>query len=718
MYPLQENIIIATLVTSSLKILLVFNIFWLLDTKDGFKWLLTFALACLISIIAGVNQLIFANIILLFCNYFNYEKSIYKLLAFILIAFAFYIKSFAAIISGIICFSFLAYYFLSKRNYKKTGFDILTIIGLVLLLWFIMYGTFSGFIKYVIGMVHLAIDNSSAASYYPHNNWWVLSIFLLTIFSLPFINKTKKSFFYGILVALSLFAAWKHGMAREEIYHVKGLLTYVLIVLSLFILFNKTKPFINLSLSIIAIMLLTINMQYSVGYFSSEYELFRVNNFIEFVSDFSELKSKAIKETEKNISSNKLPPPILDSINNATVDIYPWDYSIISANNLNWQPRVVIQSYASYTSWLDTRNAEHFKSKMAPDFIIWEKDKLSKDINGSDFNSIDNRYLLNDEPLTIVQIINNYKFYYSDNKFLILKKRANATKSNYSIIGKNSSHWSEWISVPESSNGLLRVKLTFKKSLLQRLKSFLYKDEQFWIYLKLQNGVIHKYRIVPKNAEDGIWINPYLFNSAKNYQVKQIMFKCSNQTIMSEKVTVEWENTEFEKEPNCLFNFFNVNDFTQDSIVLSSINTFEKLENPGWNKLSETQITDKAYQGSKSHILKANSFSSTFSYTLDSLEFEDLKIMADGWVKSPEYKYSNKISLVLSIDDKNGNVIWKGLSVDGQLIDKNQWNNIFNFIDYNHIKPNCTLKAYLWNKSDKDMYIDNFKVLIMNNKSP
>ena len=174
------------------------------------------------------------------------------------------------------------------------------------------------------------------------------------------------------------------------------------------------------------------------------------------------------------------------------------------------------------------------------------------------------------------------------------------------------------------------------------------------------------------------------------------------------------EKVEFEKEPDCLFNFFHVNDFTQDSTVLSSINTFEKLDITDWNKLTETQLSDTAYLGIKSYILKANSFSSAFAYALDSLSFENLKIMADCWVKSPGYKYTHKISLVLSIDDKNGNVVYKGIPVDGQLIDKNQWNNIYNFIDYKHNKPNCTLKAYFWNRGDKDMYIDNFRVLIMN----
>ena len=52
------------------------------------------------------------------------------------------------------------------------------------------------------------------------------------------------------------------------------------------------------------------------------------------------------------------------------------------------------------------------------------------------------------------------------------------------------------------------------------------------------------------------------------------------------------------------------------------------------------------------------------------------------------------------------------------LNDKNQWNNIYNSIDYKHVKPNCILKAYLWNKSDEDIYIDNFRLLIMNSQKP
>ena len=202
-----------------------------------------------------------------------------------LVAFAFYVQSYVAIMSGVICFSFLMFIVISTKKYKKTGIDILAIIGIILLFWLTMYGTFSGFINYVIGMVNLAGDNSSAASYYPYNNWWILSLFLLTVMAIPIINKSKRSLFYTVLIGLSMFAAWKHGMARQDISHVNGLWMYLLIVLVIFVLFLKENFLINLCLSTVAMVLFTNNTQYAVGSNPTEISFFRAHNFIEFVSN-------------------------------------------------------------------------------------------------------------------------------------------------------------------------------------------------------------------------------------------------------------------------------------------------------------------------------------------------------------------------------------------------------------------------------------------------
>tara|TARA_B110000285_G_C15125827_1_gene620188 strand:- start:427 stop:2268 length:1842 start_codon:yes stop_codon:yes gene_type:complete len=602
---------------------------------------------------------------------------------------------------------------ISTKKYKKTGIDILAIIGIILLFWLTMYGTFSGFINYVIGMVNLAGDNSSAASYYPYNNWWILSLFLLTVMAIPIINKSKRSLFYTLLIGLSMFAAWKHGMARQDISHVNGLWMYLLIVLVIFVLFLKENFLINLCLSTVAMVLFTNNTQYAVGSNPTEISFFRAHNFIEFVSDYSTLKSQSLTQSEKSTSKNKLSKGLRESIGNETVDVYPWDYSIIYANNLNWQPRVVIQSYAAYTPWLDKQNSNHFNSSNAPMFIIWEIDKISKDLNGGNFNSIDNRYLLNDEPQTMLEILKNYKYYSSEGKFLVLKKQ-DAVNYKTALIEKDNTRLNEWTKVPQYSNSIIRVKTIFERTIIQRLKSFFYKDEQYWVYLKMDNGLIYKHRIVLKSAKNGIWINPYLYDVNQKYEVKEIMFKASNGVILSDFIELEWEKIDFENDSEYVLNFFNKEAiWKEENVLFKSINSFELPEDLYWKKLKKNQLSAIGHESETSHIIPASGSSCFFTYELDSLVMDEIKVIADCWIKAPDYSYLDYISMNISILNDKGTLLWKANVCGSEIIDKTRWNNIISFSKYQNDVPNAILKISILNSSKTDLFVDDIRVFIL-----
>jgi hypothetical protein len=343
--------------------------------------------------------------------------------------------------------------------------------------------------------------------------------------------------------------------------------------------------------------------------------------------------------------------------------------------------------------------------------MIWELSNVSSDVNGGNFNSIDYRYLLNDEPNTIISLLKNYKYWQASDKFLILKKRNGPLSLKNEKSGHILSTWGKWIAVPETKNGLLRAKLKFNKSFREILKSFFYKDEQFWIYLKMGNGLIHKYRIVPNNAREGIWINPYIFNRKNIFEVKEIMFKASNQKILKKKLFVDFEFYESDN-PDYIRDFFNLRNIFYDSIILQSVNGLEKDSVSGWSQPNQQKSTENAFEGRNSNMVKPNGFSITFSQPLDSIPFGNLQIITDCWIKAPRYRESNKLSLVISINNENGIVLYKSTNIDDQLIDKNRWNNIINFINYNHQKEHYVLNIYVWNTSNKEILIDNFKVVI------
>ncbi len=716
-YPLSSNIIITAIITSVLKVLMLINLYRIINLPNSNRWLLAFILSYFISIITGFGILLIINIILFYLNYYNSKLLTDKLIPFFLSASAIYTKLNFGIVALIISFSFLFYFLIATGKYKIFFRDILIIFFFFAGIWLVMYHSLNGFTNYITGIINLTQDNSSSASFYPDNNWWFLAIFLLIIFIIPFLINTKSATYFGFIITLSFFAAWKYGMARMDVAHLTWFRDYILISLLIIITIENKKRLQNFILLLCAIFLFYINMLNISYYYNYSYEMFRINNFEEFVSNLKKIKDNSIEKIKKNIAVSVLPKFLTDSIKNKSVDTYPWDYSIISANNFNWQPRVVIQSYASYTSWLDRQNACHFNSKKAPAFVVVQFPEI-EGINGGNLNSIDFRYLLNDEPQTMIEILRNYHLYYSDNKYLIIEKDINPVNVKETITGKVHSRWGEWIAVPSVKNKLVRAKLKFNKNLPEKIKSFLYKDEQFWIYMKISGGIIHKYRIVPKNAEDGIWINPYICKTNGNCfgsTVDSVMFKCSNQSFLDQNINIYWNNIDFNNDTTFINKFFGLTKETDNKIVFSSENNPVKGNKLCWTHAPSVELTkDENSSPVFSEKVLKNSYSSTLSLPLDSIPKGDIKVNFDCWIKAKYYNKNKTLSIILSVENSSGNKIWKGRSVDDQLIDKDQWNNIYNFINYKNNQPGSILNAYIYNTSNEDIYIRDLKVVIQN----
>jgi len=493
MYPLQENFIIVLIVTTLLQFGIIFNLFTLTSFNNGKSWLLPLLISIILIKLSNFTLLILTNISLFYLLHYHHNNAFYKYGGLLLTAFAFYIKIQAAIISVTLTASFLIIDLIRHRKYLLTLKDITIQCLLIILIWFLMFNSFRGFFSYLCGIFNLAAENSAAVSLYPQNNWLYLIIFILTIVLIPFLQRNRMAYYFGFVFILSLFAAWKHGMAREDISHARNLFIYVFMLMSLFVLFYKEHQPINIIFIIIGLLAFYLNLKNLPSYNSTRIEFLGINNFSDFVTSYSSIKENANRKIKNNLVPNKLPQKILEDISANKVDIYPWDYSIIPANNLNWQPRPVLQSFLSYTSWLDNRNASHFNSDARPEFIIWDLDKITSDLNGGSNESIDNRYLLNDEPGTILQILRNYEHYFKNNSFLILKKRVDPIDYDINTLGPFSSQWDTWINIPEKNSDLLRAKIVIKNNFPGKIKSFFYKDEESWIYYKIASGEIFKY---------------------------------------------------------------------------------------------------------------------------------------------------------------------------------------------------------------------------------
>ncbi|MBK7029720.1 MAG: hypothetical protein IPH45_11115 [Bacteroidales bacterium] len=679
--------------------------------------------------------LILIGIVLIgYLNYFLSRNLTWLLLPILVTTAAIYIKAFVGIVCVMLSMAFILILILEiikeKRSFRHLLF--IPVIPLSIIAgWFFLYGDFNGFSRYFKGMLELAGDNSAAVAYYPANNWYYLSIAGLLSGFLAFLQiRQANAVKYVILVLPSLFAVWKYGMAREDYLHASMFFLYVAVTILIFLLLAKHHRIVISVMGGLILLLLYGNLQKSYYYEPIRGSFNGLRQLNQLVSGYQYFADTCNDASIENVQRNRLESACREKIGKATADIYPWDYSYISVNHLNWQPRPVLQSYACYTPWLDEQNASHFSSAKAPDYLIWELRKITHDIHNGTLESIDGRYLLNDQPETVLSILSRYQLACRQGgtfPALIFQKRESPLDLKKNTILTDTAAWNRWVDVPDVKEGILRLKASINRSLLGDLKSFLYKDEACYVYYLLSTDEIRIYRIVPKNAIQGIWVNPLILNAESNRSepiVKKIMFRCSEPGLMKELIPYEWENVQFvSKDSENRKNAISYSDvdimFGKVEQVDTSFSIFSSNDLESryiyWSENLNPE-TKHSFSGKTSCRLKSESYSFSYEISLDTL----LKISDDtSWIiRTDAWAYAeNDVdgSFVISIEGSKEPVIWKGIRLNDFLFQKGEWNYVTNFLTISRdllLSQPLRLKIYSWNQGNEEFLIDDFRIFI------
>jgi hypothetical protein len=724
--PIGNNLIIGLLIYHLIKLLFCVQLFKLhqIDNKDS--WLSPFLILLILSHILTIQLLITGTVGLALLLYFKTSKYYWPFIAIFLGAFSLYIKSYVGIVSILLVISSLAIIGVRDRKGKQALIQLTTLIFLVGFIWIIIYNNFSGFFNYFYGMGQLAFDNSSATALHPVNNWYYLSGAIILFCYLFLFNKDKNALLFIALFGASTFAAWKHGMGREDIDHIRGLFLYLVLFFSLFFIFISKRNFSTIVLSSFVLILFYANMKNAPLFDEYRIHVLRINGLTDFLFNYQEFSSYHQGITERNIESHRLSQQALGIIGERTVDVYPWDYAFIPANDLNWLPRPVLQSYVAYTPWLDLKNSGHFLSKNAPEYLIWEINKDASDINGGNMVSTDQRYLLDDEPKTILAILNNYTSVYQDEEIILLEKITNPILGKPLQTKSEDVEWNEWIDVPESEGGVLKAKIHSHKNLLGQLKSFLFKDEEYLIYYQLENGEILIYSWIPKNSPNGIWVDPFVKkwpSYEKEMDISRIQIVCSNKKLVKSKLWVDWEFVNVLQKEKFLFsNFLDVKIETNKDAVLNQSFSYncdfdQEKRSPLWQIKDANKYSQDFLSSPFCELLSSKSYSTTFEISTDSLlsysENESVDIYAGIWFKAHE---ENQARLVISVEQNGEAKIWESEFLKKHVIDPNEWNFAFmreNIINLNiPFDGDSKIKVYIWNNDENDILIDDFIVKI------
>lgn len=545
--PISNNLFFSIIVISVFKLIFISSFLYLglLVKKHAslvnrlFSLVIIFLTSALVDI---GSILVFLTAIFLLIER-ETSRKIYLIPAIFIASFAIFVKSSLGVLSILIVMSYSVIDYFQGKNIRRLFFINSAIFLSFVFIWLLIYHNLSGIGNYLYGILELSSGNSSAMTLNPANNWVDLSIFIFLFFYLPFNAKDKRAtFLYGIFL-LSLLASWKYAFGRTD--HIHYFYFFIIFFYSLLLVCMKYVKIMHLIILLVSLLSFSANMK-SIGInppnIIGDIKIYLANGvkiFNAIVLDYKNYEKELIRQSRDNLKQNALKKDVLQIIGDRPVDTYPWETTYVPANNLNWRPRPVFQSYVAYTPWLDRKNAEFFVSDKAPQFIIWDIEHW-----GGEVGSIDGRYLLSDEPLTIFRILNRYKPVYRDQKIALFERVSDPLFKEPKLISRTKGRWEEWIKVPSTSNGILRAKIDFTRKFLGRLKRFLYKEEEFFISYKLENNEIKKYRLVADNAISGVWINPLivkLSNPLYGLSVKEIMLSHSRHDFIKSGLTIDWQ---------------------------------------------------------------------------------------------------------------------------------------------------------------------------------
>lgn len=703
-------VLYALIFFSLVKLLFIFLMLKLAQAQSLHRWVFNASMVLIAAVFINFDFAIIGCTVLLLYFFSRSKKWSNFILAVLLSSIGLFIKSSIGVNSIGVIFVYLIYDYYLQRNIKQTTILAAISAGVFLIVGLSIFQSFNLFVNAVWSILMLVKGYSSALALFPDNSWILLTLFFLTIISIPLLFKEKESRMFFYLMLFPFFLMWKHSILREEPSHYSMILGFCILFWAIVIVsVNRIKP-IHAIIPIISIGVLWGNLIFIDSNARFNINLSGVKNFAEVVFDYKGFIEKNQRISAESIKPSVLSKGMLQEIGKSTIDFYPWDFSYVPANELNWKPRTTLQSGA-FSNWLDLQSAQNFKKSTGPEFILLHQ---VDDWNYGLLGSNDGRHMLSEEPQTIIEIFNRYSIVRKEDGLLLLKKDSIDKLLPSIIVKTDTTTWNKWVEVPLFDDAIVRAKLSCKGNLINKLKTFFYKGEALFVDLKLDDGREISYGIVESSAKDGIWVNPFIqnpFNNIIEPKVVGIRFRCSNTLMYRSTLTINWEKIGINNssESNAALTLFGKNQSEQKETLIERCFDFEEIANDKFtNKIS--------HSGSTSNIVPADGFSQGYEFLLDTIWNDSISaIDVEASVYYNSYNVKNCV-LVLSLEKSEGNDFWESRKLQ---ISTNDWNYAFIKKRINKIEHGKGLfKVYVCNpnKTKGSIYIDDLKVRFIKGK--
>lgn len=369
------------------------------------------------------------------------------------------------------------------------------------------------------------------------------------------------------VLAIPLFVAWKHSVVRQDV-HVKIVVLFGLFTMAILLLDAAALGRWGRALPVVALLVaLLIIPWYSLpaelldrvrkapvapcpvntleGNLSQPLRLCGLRSLAEW-RDPAAMRARLEADTRAALRPDLLPASIRTRIGSAAVDVYPWEIAYVPANALVWANRPLPASFNAYTASLDRLNAAFFESTRRPPYLLWHAPSSGR----GPLWSIDERYLLWDEPRTVRTILDRYDLVEASPGVLLLQSRGRPRFAGLAPIRHEVVDWNTWLDVP-ATPGVLLAHATIKPRTVARALRTVFRESAVFVSLRFSSGEEARFRIVPESAAGGFWVRPFastfeelprLLAQGEGRTVVAIRFELGRVARLYEPVAVTWSN--------------------------------------------------------------------------------------------------------------------------------------------------------------------------------
>ncbi len=179
-----------------------------------------------------------------------------------------------------------------------------------------------------------------------------------------------------------------------------------------------------------------------------------------------------------------------------TVDLYPFNLSILFAQGFKYQPRPLLQSFQACDPWLAEKNAAAIEWPHGPDHILFE------------IWPIDGHLAATEDSLSWPHLLAGYQPQQQAGALLVLARAAQPARIERRLLRAQKVAWNTWLPLEPSADGLLWAEIDLQRSPAGSLLALLFREPRIYISVQLASGKERIFRLFPQIGRTGFLLSP------------------------------------------------------------------------------------------------------------------------------------------------------------------------------------------------------------------